>query len=74
LAFFSEAGDRVQHADALVGIAYAHRLMAKLDSARSAYLEALRLSTETKNLPGIGSGLVVGAAVESSANTWKPSA
>ena len=33
-------------------------------------LEALHLSAETKNLPGIGSGLLVGSAVESSAGRY----
>jgi predicted ATPase/class 3 adenylate cyclase len=67
LVFFREAGDLLHQADALVAIALAHRLMAELVLGRIAYLEALRLSTETKNLPGIGSGLLVGSAVESSA-------
>jgi hypothetical protein len=44
----------------------AHRLVGEPGAARRAYLELLRLSTEAKNLPGIGSGLLIGSAVESS--------
>ena len=42
-------------------------MLANYELARAAYVEALRLSTETTSLPGIGSALLVGSAVESSA-------
>ena len=64
--FFRAAGDRLHLADALVSIAIAHRLLSQSSSGRAAYREALRLSSETNNLAGIGSGLLVGSAVESS--------
>ncbi|HEY8869057.1 MAG TPA: hypothetical protein VIM30_06670 [Candidatus Limnocylindrales bacterium] len=64
-AFFRQDGDRLHLADALVSIAIAHRLLAQPQLARRAYMEALGLSTESRNMPGIGSGLLVGAAVES---------
>jgi predicted ATPase/class 3 adenylate cyclase len=67
LAFFREAGESTRLAATLVSMAIAHRLMAQYKAGRIAYLEALRLFTETRNLPGIGSGLLVGSAVESSA-------
>jgi len=67
IAFYRQAGDRMRLADTLVSIAMAHRLLGQPEAARGAYLEALRLSTEAKNLPGIGSGLLIGSTVESSA-------
>jgi predicted ATPase/class 3 adenylate cyclase len=67
LAFFREAGESTRLAATLVSMAIAHRLLAQYKAGRIAYLEALRLFTKTRNLPGIGSGLLVGSAVESSA-------
>jgi predicted ATPase/class 3 adenylate cyclase len=67
LPFFREAGDRGPLVGALVNIAIAHRLLAQHQAGRVAYLEALQLSTESKSLSGIGSALLVGSAIESSA-------
>ena len=67
VAFFRAADDRFHLADALVGLAAAHSLLPEPASGRTAYQEALRISTETMNLPGIGQALMAGAAVESAA-------
>jgi predicted ATPase/class 3 adenylate cyclase len=65
LAFFRGSGDLFKQTDILVTMAMAHRALHEPSLARAAYLESIRLSTDTTNLPGIGVGLVVGAAVES---------
>jgi predicted ATPase/class 3 adenylate cyclase len=67
LAFFRDSDDLFKQADILATIAMAHRALHELPLARAAYLEAIRLSTDTTNLPGVGVGLIVGAAVESTA-------
>jgi non-specific serine/threonine protein kinase len=67
VAYFRAADDRFHLADALVGLAAAHSLLPEPVSGRTAYQEALRISTETMNLPGIGQALMSGAAVESAA-------
>jgi tetratricopeptide (TPR) repeat protein len=66
-AFFRQAGDRLHLTEALESVAIADRLLARHELARKAYTGALRLSTESRNLPGIGSGLLIGSAVESAA-------
>jgi len=67
MTFYRKAGDQLHLADALVSVAISRRLQAKHQLAREAYLEALRLSTATRSMPGIGSALLVGSTVESSA-------
>ncbi|HYK95630.1 MAG TPA: adenylate/guanylate cyclase domain-containing protein [Candidatus Dormibacteraeota bacterium] len=67
VAFFRAADDRFHLADALVGLAAAYSLLPEPALGRSAYQEALRISTEAMNLPGIGQALMAGAAVESAA-------
>jgi predicted ATPase/class 3 adenylate cyclase len=67
LQYFREVGDRFQIGDTLTGVAQAHRVLGHHEAGRNAYLEALQLFTEARNLPGIGMALEELSALESSA-------
>jgi tetratricopeptide (TPR) repeat protein len=67
LRYFRDVDDRFHIGDVLAGIGQAHRLLAEHQDARIAYLEALRLFTDARNLPSIGMTLAEMAALESSA-------
>jgi predicted ATPase/class 3 adenylate cyclase len=67
LSYFRSVGDQFHIGDVLTGVAQAHRLLGHYQAGRDAYVEALRIFTEARNLPSIGMTLQEIAALESSA-------
>jgi tetratricopeptide (TPR) repeat protein len=64
ISYFRTVGDKFHVADTLTGVAQAHRLLNQFREARIAYLEALKLFTEARNLPSIGMTLQEIAVLE----------